>query len=93
VDYSGGVVELTYPTAAAPGSVIPFGSRQTNIPWLPPDHWAYIGLEFDAAFTRAAWANAGLPMLDPRAECGEPWPIATPDTVFRHPYRKEGWPL
>jgi hypothetical protein len=66
VDPDGEVVEVTYPTKGpeAGGVIADHQHRPTNLGWLPPPSWAYIGLEFDASFIRAWYDRTGsLPLL------------------------------
>lgn len=86
----GGAVELTFPTVMPPGA----GWQTTDggggeIPWLPPPHWLYVGVEYDTAFVAEAAHRRGfsLPLLDPIPESN-----GGPDYIFQFPYKKEGFP-
>jgi hypothetical protein len=89
VDPDGEVVETTYPTrdvehnarmARKEGGPSDFG-------WLPPDHWSYFGLEFDAEFVEALIEHYGLHLPVYSQHC--PYHA----DFLSHPYSVHGWPI
>lgn len=67
VDGAGKLVELTLPGAGERGTH-PMTAKLEGgpeAPMLTPAHWAYVGVEYDAAFVRAHLTERGLPILDP----------------------------
>lgn len=74
VDEDGGVVELTLrdtksnEETGTPRNTWVFRAvdgGMGRIPWVPPVHWAYVGVEYDAAFAVKHGEIRGLPILDP----------------------------
>lgn len=61
-----GVVEVTFPTRLEPGEpgFLSDGGVRTDIPWQPPEHWAYWGVEFDPVFISEFGHEYGLPVFD-----------------------------
>lgn len=70
-DDSGQVVEVTFPTHDPPGSgFLSEAGEGSAIPWLPPEHWAYVGCEFDPQFVDDFFHHWGLPVFDPPPRSG-----------------------
>lgn len=91
VDPMGDVVEVTYPTKGLePGAMTAETLDGFAIPWLPPERWAYFGLEFDATFVSALLDRYGdwLPILD----CDPPLAPFHTDAMS-HVYSPRGWPI
>jgi hypothetical protein len=92
-----GVIEVTFDTmpVTTDGQWVAItDNRGGKIPWLPPEHWSYCGVEFDPAFVRTLVEDHDeCSALDPRrqdpAAHGEPFD----DVIFRHPYSRAGVPL
>jgi hypothetical protein len=91
VDPDGGVVELTFPTEDIdPGTPV---ATQPGVPpertyvWMPPEYWAYHGLEFKTSFVEALIEKHGfyLPVLEP----GNPWH----DQLMSTFYSPDGFPV
>ena len=87
----GGVVETTYPTVTEPGAMTTSGPGGPKVPWMPPQHWAYFGLEFDPAFVAAFEERTGcLPVLFADDEpLFKPWV----ERALEKPYSKAGFKL
>lgn len=66
-DDDGGLVEVTFPTAQrfGGGGFLSESGEASAIPWMPPEHWAYVGCEFDPDFIRCFDEHWGLPVFDP----------------------------
>lgn len=58
----GTVVEVTYPSfGIEPGTRVTNQDGSTSVlAWMPPEYWAYCGLEFDPAFVRAVIERYGI---------------------------------
>ncbi len=96
-----GLVELTYPTTVEAGQVAciadEFG-RATGVPWLPPNTWAYVGVEYDPAFVKEHADLRGLPIFDPHAELTTPFGCGSyrhdePLPMWLRPYHRNGFPV
>lgn len=64
----GGVVETTFPTDIPAGTwVVPEADSRSRTPYMPPEYWAYFGLEFKLPFMESLIDTFGpyLPVLDP----------------------------
>lgn len=76
------LVEVTYPTAYVKGAY----DKHTKMPWQPPEHWRYVGLEFDTGFMRQWCEKHEIALLDPTdSEALLP--------VLDYPYSPKGFPL
>lgn len=98
VDAEGQVVEVTYPTEN-PGPHARMGSRPygedgpvvpTSLGWVPPNAWAYVGLEFDVSFVRQWYDQTGLlPLLEMKGHATDAI-VAKP---FLKPYKASGFAI
>lgn len=88
MDAENNVVEVTYPTKdVEPGTITSEVPGGPGVPWLPPAHWAYFGLEFNVDFVQALLDHYGfyLPILDDHT----PFQAA----AMSHAYTRDGWPI
>lgn len=67
VDENGEVVEVTFPDREDPAGTMLLDGHA--IPWLPPAHWAYVGVELCREMVEWLVDYQGLPVWEPT-----PWP-------------------
>jgi hypothetical protein len=82
----GGVIETTFPTDTAAGTwVVPEPGSPSRTPYMPPEYWAYYGLEFKVAFIDSIIDTFGpwLPVLDPECPYHE--------QMMSHSYSPDGF--
>lgn len=94
-----GVIEATFWTVGQDDEgrrvvIKPHGGGRGSLPWSPPEHWGYWGVEFDPAWVRDWFEHTShmeYSVLDPRRQDeAARGAVPTDDWIFRHAYTPTG---
>lgn len=68
----------------------PFTGSSERVPWVPPAHWVYVGVEYDTEFAADHFAKRGSGLLEPMVPPISYW-YGEDTPVFQLQYDPKGW--